>query len=1239
MKMTIKHQDTAADSSIEKRQEKWVTKLLRSLSSLKKKQQQENIANSSHFNPLSPTEDAEGCDVYSESFEWALSQSKRIKNIAISGPYGSGKSSVIKTFIKKANDTNKKIWYKLFPKYRFLNISLATFKNIQDELTKNDEVELQRQIELSILQQLFFHEKDSKIPDSRFKKIKKRGGFKLFIYSVLILAFFVSILYLFYPTFLLKLVPGIIDTDKSVVFHYITVSVFVFVLLAVIYKSSRSIIGFSIKKLNISSAEIEVGEGVSKSVLNNHLDEIIYFFEATKYNVVIIEDLDRFGRADIFTKLREINFLINSSKKIKRDVVFVYAIKDDMFLDRDRAKFFDFMIPIVPVINFSNSSDKFRYLVEQNGYNVDNELLDSLSFFIDDMRLLYNVMNEFYIYSKKIDGNWDANKLLAMIVYKNVCPIDFVKLSQNDGYLYGAITQKNKYIKEKIQNLDEEIKKIKDVITQAESQVIPNIQELRILYVSKLIEKLSSNGFAGFDVNGKVVLASDFCSDNNNFNKVLNGSVDYFYKYYYNSNETKKYTFKFESIEKEVNPRMSYKQREDIILNKSKVNDLKKQIEEINEEKNRIKKYKLRELFFDKKITIGSDTTEYYDLINILLRNGYIDENYLDYISVFHEGALTRSDYKFLINIKTEKGNEFDYRLNKKDDLIKKIDKLSFEKEYILNFDLVDTILVSSRYEEEKELLFRQLCNEKEQTIKFIENFVDRTGNIELFICGLCKYWRSIWSYINLKSFYSDEKKEKYFRLIIKYAEVADIVAIFNQDKEYINNYADFLNIHDNQAKIEKIIEGLDLRFNSIDIDSPESLLRYVFEGCHYAINSEMIKSCLVFNQQFDEESFGKRNYSAIVASGCLQLIDYIEANISEYIESVFLRLDNNADEKNENYVKLLNNEQINISLIEKVIAKTNAIIEDIKIVDDVNVQALLFKYSKVAAIWENVLEIFSKEENILSDDVVNYLNSIDNAIILSKTEIQDDDDNKGEDEVSNDFSWVLIHATELDDEPYRLLTKAVMNRYNSFNTEDLTRDKIVILIENGIVKYSVEAYEYLSLNFKGTNILLLEKKWDEFKAQLDRITLNESDLAEILRSNKLDTEAKISLINICEEKIIIQSSQYSQKVVQLLIANRISNVKKSLILSLIININVPIENRIELFSNYLNFISQDIIESFLNSLGGEYAEITAKSKKATIEDNTFNRLLSEGLKKLDYISSVSYSEGKLRINRRRKSD
>ena len=48
--------------------------------------------------PLTPKEDIENDNEYFHALDWALSHGK-VKNIALAGPYGSGKSSIIDSFL------------------------------------------------------------------------------------------------------------------------------------------------------------------------------------------------------------------------------------------------------------------------------------------------------------------------------------------------------------------------------------------------------------------------------------------------------------------------------------------------------------------------------------------------------------------------------------------------------------------------------------------------------------------------------------------------------------------------------------------------------------------------------------------------------------------------------------------------------------------------------------------------------------------------------------------------------------------------------------------------------------------------------------------------------------------------------------------------------------------------------------------------------------------------------------
>jgi len=1200
-----------------------------------------------HFNPLTPTDNAEDCEIYLESIKWALKNKKTIKNIAISGTYGSGKSSIIKTFIKRITESESYFKRKLYPTYRFLNISLATFKDtgkIQQQPGDNNDngtnyKELLRLIELSILQQLFFHEKNHKTPDSRFKKIKKESSWKLVLYTCLTILSLLSILYLFFPKIFQAITVLKPISNDSFIVGYIASTILLTSIFFVILKSSRGLLSASIKKLNINNAEIEIDKGISKSILNNHLDEIIYFFEATKYNVIIIEDLDRFAQTEVFTKLREINLLINNSNKIKRDIVFIYAIKDDMFVDKDRAKFFDFMIPIIPVIDFSNSGIKLLNIIKENNYLISNSLIDDLSLFIDDMRLLYNIMNEFYIYSNKLGQNFQ-DQILSMIVYKNIFPNDFTKLSQNEGDLYNAINKKQDFIKANIAELDYQIKTIKERIQLTENERAYDLNELRAIYVIKAFEKINHD-FVKLIVNGNSTSISDYCSDEN-FKNVIAGNISYsFRQSSYTYNDT--FNFRFQELEKEVNPHITYKQREAIILDRTIISDLKKEIEKLNEQKNQIQKSKLKQLLSNKQISIkvqseneDAEIKKKNDLINILLRNGYIDENYSDYISIFHEGALTKSDYQFLINVKKEEPTVLSYKLLKTGELIKKIDDYAFEKPYILNHNMIDFLIGSKTNERKKELFLKQISNEEKAYVNFIDEHLNNSINVELFVNCICHYWTNIWNYLHHKSQFTDDRIDKYFRLIIQYANVDDIQKIFEKEHDYLNSYSDFLNISPiKKEKLEQIIKRLDLKFTSIDIDSPKFLIEYIFKNDHYDFNIEIFRTLMSFDKEFEWEEFEKANYGYILLKGYDFQIKYIESNIDEYVEYVYLMLENNKEEKIENYVQLLNNLDLDIDLKEEVIDKVETIIDDVSEIEDSAVIDLLFKHSKVKVVWDNILYSFEIEENKFSDGLTDYLNLLPNAELLSKEKMTTV--KVGERLKYSALCNAIIYNQKIHSNSYQQLLKSNPWWYEGFDTEKLNKDRITTLIETSKVNPTISSYQYLKDNFDGTNILLLEKYFDRFEGKINEITIDSSDLNLILKSTKLSVKYKFYVITNCDEDIVVEKAENIRLIAQLLVDNETYSMADNLKLSLINERNISQTNRLILFIRYISIIRIEMLEDFLISIGGIYEEITNTSKKATLENNILNRKLLDNLIRLGYISSYSEIDKGLRVNHKRK--
>ena len=125
-------------------------------------------SNTNKLNTLAPTVDKETYGHYCDQLKNAI-ENKDNKNIAVMGPYGSGKSSFIKTFLHEYPELNEKT----------IVITLASFSNQNESQKTNDSHEdnkesnnLEKQIEMSIIQQLLYRVERKDVPNSSIKRLK-----------------------------------------------------------------------------------------------------------------------------------------------------------------------------------------------------------------------------------------------------------------------------------------------------------------------------------------------------------------------------------------------------------------------------------------------------------------------------------------------------------------------------------------------------------------------------------------------------------------------------------------------------------------------------------------------------------------------------------------------------------------------------------------------------------------------------------------------------------------------------------------------------------------------------------------------------------------------------------------------------------------------------------------------------------------------------------------------------------
>ncbi|OWW59449.1 hypothetical protein F521_13070, partial [Enterococcus hirae 67-03-C5] len=623
-----------------------------------------------------------------------------VTNIALMGSYGSGKSTIIKNFEF------------LYPNYKVLNLSLGSYskQELENQDANVEEIDniddLNEKLENSLVKQMIYREKNSKLPYSRFKKINHISSRKKFLLYFLFVASLVSFFYLKdylnFKEIILSNVEGIASKTESLdLILYCVLLVSISILFFQVFQTVLK--QFKLSKLNFANVSIEEDKN-NFSYFNKYIDEILYYFETNKFDVVVIEDVDRFKSIRVFEHLKELNLLLNNSKQINRKITFVYAVKEDIFSNSKeeieeheseiRTKFFELIIPIIPVVDTFNSREYLIPMMKEKSVGDLDEnfekFLKDISLYISDLRLLTNIVNEFFTYLDihgNLSGSMNKESLFSIIALKNLVPSAFTELQKSQGFIYEIIVQ-GKFDEELIKGVNEELEIIDNDFQKIKKQI--NIDKL-----SEIKNFLFDQGFFNKDniiVNGSSTSLNNL--DMILIETILESDEDNFTIQMWNRGNTNMSKTRLKQILKEKDSILKErreKKQEEYDLKRSEFNNFIRA-----SLKQKIKKYPdLVKLIYAEMTKEKYDNKD-KDFILYILSNGYLAEDYSTYLSIFYEKSMTIDDKNLLVKLKSNQSVEFNEKLDNPEGFVSELLPQDFEKQGILNINILKYLFSNS---------------------------------------------------------------------------------------------------------------------------------------------------------------------------------------------------------------------------------------------------------------------------------------------------------------------------------------------------------------------------------------------------------------------------------------------------------------------------------------------------------------------------------------------------------------
>lgn len=1204
-----------------------------------------------HLIPLTPEYLSEEHRGYVGAIETALVD-EQIRNIALSGNYGVGKSSILHEVARRQ-------------KGRIVELSLSTLAPI--EASKfDDSIPVQattstNRIQQEIVKQLLYREYPRKYSGSRFRRIERFQCWRAIGVSLL-LGFFVAVT---------SLLTGWSLQISSELTPYVNAGVWIHpaiwgVAALIVLLVSRLFYGrLNIRQLSAGAATVTLNDS-SVSYFDQYLDEIVYFFEVSGNNIVIFEDIDRFNDSHIFETLRALNTLLNVSPQIKKPIRFIYAIKDSIFdhiglekeerecetgmpekddpvqaemMRANRTKFFDLIIPVVPFITHRSARNLAVQLLDGTECKVAPELLDVAAQYAPDMRLLKNVRNEFLIFRNRIfsgDGeqlDLKETDLFAMMLYKSTHLTDFEAIRHGTSRLDILYQISRELVTENIKRAEGERGVFRQRLAQIDGAATrsSHLGELLLAHIERTAR---SAPVLGFRRQNGVTYSADGTSKSDDDLK----SVEFWTAFvsadgdpdlHQQMSRGQALTFSRSSLvealgdpldaeswseedSETLNEQIDEKKENIKFLRSADLGDLVKRPEFLVE-------YKGSKQTFEE---VAKDLLK-SELAYQLIRAGHLNRNFTLYTSTFHGGRVPPAAMNFIIHHAERDimDEYFELAPADVDAVVRELGTDALEKSSLYNIAILDHLLaINSNY---AGLLIKSLTSLGENQERFLLAYLRAGDQRKKFIGRLTVVFSRVLAYLVNHADLDDISRLELVNIALEHLpsprqQIDSVVSRY-----LLVHYAELTTLTSDAITFEQA-ERISALFASSSIIIPylDSL-------------SEPARSSFVSRSLYE---ITHKNLTIAIGGIATVALDVIRAVNETMYEYVLRHLSEYVDAINGASTTIDANNHF-ISVIEDVLEHDASRIGDVIEFADYNC-----KIKDLADVSEGAwpalgahLRFPATFSNISS--YVSKLGSVDVGlakVLIAAGEIIELD--VADEEAKAALAIKLLAARDqIPSTALRAKLVADLNLQDCICVKNLDEEKgdfFALLLKHSIIADDAISYEYLASCDWATRKGFIQNS-ENFK---DYITpeMMQSDLAMLLTSDEIDSAIKDVVVDQAEAYAEVANFDGLSELARY--ATQYSHKLSFDVVQKMAQEDVGAQEVILLLEPHLPSINRDDLFTTLKALDGDYPKLTEVGRTILRVPNTLaDRALLERLKQEDIVSTYDEHESQIRVNRKRK--
>lgn len=1189
---------------------------------------------------------------YVSALEAALEDDK-ILNIALSGNYGVGKSSILGELGKRLDG-------------RVVELSLSTLAPIEvsgiDGSVPIQATTPTNRIQQEIVKQLLYREDPSKTPASRFRRIERFRWWRELGTSAL-LGFSVAVVFL-----LTGWTAQIASTfaalnDLGVWAHLIvwgTATIAVLMVRWLFYGKLR------IKQFSAGAATVTLDDN-SISYFDQYLDEIVYFFDVSGRDVVIFEDIDRFNDSHIFETLRALNTLLNASPQIEKPIRFIYAIKDSIF-DRigleaegrkletgvleiedpaqaeavraNRTKFFDLVIPVVPFITHRSARNLATQLLGKIEHKVAPELLDLAAQYVPDMRLLKNVRNEFIVFRDRIfsgDGeqlDLSETDLFAMMLYKSTHLTDFEMIRLGKSNLDTLYKLGRELVAENINRIEGERRVLQQRLTRINGAATRSAElgDRLLAHVQRVVAAagyrqqnatyvLERQGKSLDDLKSVQFWTSFVAADGdsalqwrNNYGHTLSFTRSHLATELGDPLDADSWS---EADRNSLNEQIEDKAEEIKFLRSADLGDLVRRPEFL--------------VTYEKTARSLASVAEELlkpGLAYQLVRAGYLNRNFTLYTSTFHGDRVSPAATNFIIHHVERDLMDAHFELGPEDvdAVVRERGKSALKEPALYNIAILDRLLTTDV--DAADIMIRSLASLGDTQKKFLQAYLDSGSHRKQLVGRLTPMSSRILTYL-----VSQVELEESLRLELVDAVLANLAA----DTKYrtdgatsaylLQHYTELPTVYADETSATQATRIADL-FMSAGVVVPtlapssENLRRALVARNSYQITLTNLMTAIGRGIDLGLDSLATEDET--VYQYCLD-------NLTAYLDAI---------DESGSYCSTIDKVQGFTSVLEDVLERDDGVHLDpvvagaseectVETLGDVagDVWPVLAKYQRFPATFENATRY------------VESVGSIDQSLAALLAESGAISGTDTADEAAKEAlaKTALSARAVLPSADLRAQLVESLALENHLDVDDIpaeTGELFALLLKHNLIADVPESYTHLAGTDWPTRKAFIQAS-AEFASYMTP-ELVSPDLAELLVDDEIDAAVKHALIEqaaayaeVADRRGLSELARFAMQHGSKLPPDVVQKMAQG---------GVSAQQVVPLLEPHLSSISRDQLFTILSALGGAYVELTAVGyDKPKIPGTAVDRALLGRLEQDGIVSSYEEHNGSIKVNKRHK--